>query len=946
MLKSISFMDRLKSDLFKNIELKNITNFFIELRINQKVDIYIVSDAINDKNEITLSSVEPDELENKNTLFTFLTCNQSQDDDYRYLFEGDKISLGLKRSLSALLQTKNIEKKKNVMTFFSYKGGVGRTTSLAMTATYLSRKGKNVFVMDCDFEAPGLINFFNSSQSDTQKNGLVEYLNDQLFTKSDDIDDYVYNIEKSYSGSGVINLMPAGNVLSNDNDLDSYLEGLAKIDLQGLRLINIFENLIDDIQSKFNPDVILIDSRTGFNNIFGALAQISEHVVVLAGDDIQNQPGVEYVSKLLKEIEVNATFVLSILTSNFSRRYNNFAKQIQSIFDYDAEVFYFDRVNTLEFIGTPLGDDDDLNDFINGESGSAQYQKFFQYVDKITPSTSEPIMVEETTPSASEPIMVEEATPSASEPITTPSISEPIMVEETTPSTSEPIVVKETTLINPTTELDVVSLQNRVLNKIKLPTLYAEGITYDEEYIKNDFYVRPCMEDFLIPEKVILLGDKGTGKTAFYKALQNNNFFSLLQEKAQKKHLNYTVLNVTDFENDNFEMLDFSEHIKDELFIKKFWMFFIWNAICSRGDYNTKYRDSIIDLESTSAKNKITKIINSEELFFNIEDELSEINDSIKASNKRLIITFDKLDNIVKPYLWNDIISPLIKLCMRFRWDHIFPKLFLRRDLYERLGNLTNKNSFQTRIINLEWTQNEMFSYFLKLVFLSSKDDFFEYLEGYSDSTEINIQQIKQKLRTKGVEHNQLPLNTYLIKPIINLFFGDPKPRRNGQVSTAYEDLYRNIQSADKTVNLRPFIDLITNAISEQKEQDSDKGFRKNSILGLAYCTSKHVRKNAVRQYLEDLWTEQGNEFVKYFSQDLANNKVNSAYKKNMLSENVFEKLLIDIKNLHMEDSTIKNSSIEDLKQILIANKIITPYMVGSKTRYGFAYLYTNYFGI
>jgi hypothetical protein len=65
-----------------------------------------------------------------------------------------------------------------------------------------------------------------------------------------------------------------------------------------------------------------------------------------------------------------------------------------------------------------------------------------------------------------------------------------------------------------------------------------------------------------------------------------------------------------------------------------------------------------------------------------------------------------------------------------------------------------------------------------------------------------------------------------------------------------------------------------------------------------------------------------------------------------MLSENVFEKLLIDIKNLHMEDSTIKNSSIEDLKQILIANKIITPYMVGSKTRYGFAYLYTNYFGI
>lgn len=912
MLKSIDFMNRLESGLVKNIESTIISDFFIELRINQKVDVYIVSDKAKNKSDLQLINIEPDELENKNILFTFLTTNQSQDDDYCYLFEGNKVSFGLRRSLNALLDTENrISKEKyNILTFFSYKGGVGRTTSLALTATYLSRKGKKVFVIDCDFEAPGLINFFNSSQSEKHKSGLVEYLNDQLFIQTNDIEDYVYNIEKTYSGSGTINLMPSGNVF--DEDLESYLEGLAKIDLQGLRLIDVFDKLIDDIQLNYQPDIILIDSRTGFNNIFGALVKLSKHVVVLAGDDIQNQPGIEYVSKLLSKTDVNASFILSILSGSFSRRYNNFVKQIQAVYKYEADVFYFDRHSTLEFIGTQLGDKDDLDDFINGENSSTQYQKFFKYIEETTSSITE--------------IEAE--------------------IEENKDKTELPIVEISTNIeIN---KPQNVSLQDKIIKKIEgeIPDLYAENIDYNESYIKNNFFIRPCMEDFLIPEKNILLGDKGTGKTAFYKALQIEPFFDMLNEKSQKKHLKYTILNVTNFEKDNFEILDFESYIKNELFIKKFWVFFIWNAICGeRGRFRSSYNESIIDLSQLNAKTKIIDLINNDELFSNIEEEIIKFNSGLKLSDKRLIITFDKLDNIVKPYLWNDIISPLVKLCMRFPWDYIHPKLFLRRDLYERLGNLTNKSSFNTRIINLEWSQNEMFSYFLKIIFTYCKDDFLNYLEKYS-SSKIRIKEIKQKLKTKNIEHNQLPLDTYLIQPIINLFFGNPKPRKNGKISTAYEDLYRNIQSADNTINLRPFLDLIANAIKEQSKQDSEKNFRKNSILGLAYCTSKQVRKNAVIQYLEDLWNEQGNEFVKYFCEDMSNNKVKENYKKNVLSQDVFEQLLIEIKTLHKNEESIKNSSIEELKQILIANKIITPYMVGNKTRYGFAYLYTNYFGI
>jgi MinD-like ATPase involved in chromosome partitioning or flagellar assembly len=937
MLKSIDFINKLEIDLMNQLETTSINDFFIELKITQKVSVHVVSDTVKSINELSLNKIDKDELSNKNILFIFLTVEQSKDDDYRYLFENGKVSLGLRRTLNTLLDGKDEteHKKQNVMTFFSYKGGVGRTTSLALTATNLARQGKNVFVIDCDLEAPGLLNFFNSAQSAKQKNGLVEYLNDQLFTKSNNMDDYIYNIDKDYSGSGTINLMPSGNIISDERkNLESYLEGLARIDLQGVGLLNIFSRLADEIQSKFNPDVILIDSRTGFNNLFGTLTKLSKHIVVLAGDDIQNQPGTEYVSTLLNNKEINTSFVLSILNGDYSSRFKNFNQHIENIYGIEADTFYFDRQNVLEFIGTSLENKDDINDFINGENGSPQYQKFFKFINL---SLSSQINTEEVVPSDNQVVPADDQV--------VPSDNQVVPADDQVVPADDQVVPSDNQVV-PADKKQ--SLQDRILNKleVKLPDLYAENTEYSADYINNIFYFRPCMEDFLIPEKSILLGDKGTGKTAFYKALQNKSFFQMLVKKCQRAHLNYEVLNITDIENDKFEFLGFEDRIKDELFIKRFWMFFIWQAICERGDFKSKTSIKTIDLSKTSVRSKIIELIDNDDLFSEIEEELSVINERLNYLDHRLILTFDRLDEIVKPYLWNDVIAPLVKLSINCPWNMIFPKLFLRRDLYERLGNLTNKNSFTPRVIDLEWNQNEMFSYFLKLVFSYCKDDFFEYLELYGKPPEINIQVIKKKLKTKGHEHNQLPLDTLLIQPIINLFFGSPKSRKNGKIRFAYEDLYRNIQSADKSINLRPFIDLITYAIIEQKETDAEKDVRKDSILGLVYCTMGAVRKKAVINYLTDLTNEKGNEFVQYFCQDFANDEVSTSYKKNMLYEDSFDKLIMEVRARHKDEEAVQGSTLEECKQILIANKIITAYMVGNKTRYGFAYLYTNYLGV
>lgn len=933
MLKSIEFIEILDKELKVKKATGEINNFFIEMRVNGLINIYIVSDEINELKNLNLSSFELEYFSDKKIKFHYLSIEDSKDDLFISKFEGDSYFLGLRRSLTSLLELNEedtLTSKRNLITFYSYKGGVGRTTSLALTASYLAKQGKNVFVVDCDFEAPGLLNFFNSSQSENNRSGLVEYLNDKTFSSKIKLKDYVFGIESTYSGEGSINLISAGNILFDFKNVLSYLEGIAKIDLQGDSLQSILSKLIDDINNEYSPDVILVDSRTGFNNIFGALAGISTHIVFLGGDDIQNQPGVEYTSNIINKNKISSSIILSIINSNFSKRFENFNKYISSLFEQEnkPDTFYFNRLDVLEKIGTENEDPSDLNDFLNGDIGPVQYHRFFKTIHDVVCSFKKDIDSDFNSTDVDE----------------TPS---PIVLSTGVEIKNEDEIHSSKDYSDHENLSVDLKLQDLILEKVnnKLPNLYAENIPYTPDYMERDFYLRPCMEDFLIPEKNILLGDKGTGKTAFYKALQIESFFENLIIKSQKKHLNYSVINITNFDNDNFEFLFNQDDFKNEVFVKNFWLFFVWNSLFTRGGFETENKKLLVPLEAPTATGKISDIIKNYSNIDLIEKDLEQANIMLRKSDKRLVITFDQLDNIVKPAIWDFVISPLVKLAIRFPYSNINPKLFLRRDLYDRLGNLTNKNAFSNKSINLEWSQDEIFSFFLKIVFNYAHDEFLEFL-GENRISPYLLSSISKKLKIKSKLHNQLPLDSGIIEPVINSFFGYPRPKNNGTTSTAYIDLYRNIQSADKTVNLRPFVDLLINAISEQYEQDQNKGFRKDAILGLAYCTSKNVRKNAVVNYLGDLWNEQGNEFIKYFCADFSQNKISPQFKKSWLDESSFDKLILEIKDNNKEDESISGSTVEQLKQVLIATKIITPYMVGNKNRYSIAYLYTNYLGV
>ncbi|RPF00879.1 KGGVGR-motif variant AAA ATPase [Vibrio crassostreae] len=914
MLKSFSIIDKLAMELELLISTSSISDFKVELTLSQRINAYIVSDTIKSVSDMGIGSEYIDKYDVR---FEFISDSEKNSEDYSYLFEdGVKINYGVRRSLHNLIEPKKQcqELRPNVVTFYSYKGGVGRTTSIALFARYYANLGKKVFVLDCDFEAPGLINFFGVSQFDNPKNGIVEYINDKKFDSSINLnEDYVYEVSSAYSGEGRINMMPAGNVFGAD--ISHYLEGLARVDMNGPNaLLNEFNNIFQDIEKNYEPDVILVDSRTGFNNVFGALSQLSHTIVGIAGDDHQNEPGLSMLLDQLNDenLQAKLCLVFSIVSSSIPRRVSAFRTKVENLLESELNIpiFHFQRASELELIGTDSESLDDVQFFTSDRSSF--YFPFFDYLSTELMKNS----IE-----SEKEIEVEEA------------------IEEL-PPVEQKETLKNQVVLSDTDTNDDYLLQNRILGKLvdNFPQQYAEQEKYTEEFYRNKFFIRQCMQDLFLPEYKILLGGKGTGKTAFYKALQEKSFFEVLTKRAEKKHLKFSVQNIISEPNSNVKSgfinfsTSFDDILENESRVRKLWVTYIWLSIASK--YNMADHQLYFEIkDDSSSAQKFVDIIESRDKFNEIEASLTNIDNMLKSKDERLIITFDQLDFVVKPIDWDNGISPLIRLCQSNTWSRIQPKLFLRRDLFNKLGNITNKNSLSNQIINLEWSQGEMYAFLFKVIFSVSNDDFIEYLRKNLPHNFIE-QNVVKKLK-RANQFNQLPADEFTLKPLVESFFG----ASSYSYTNAYDELYNNLKNADKTVSLRPFLDLIRLAIEEQKKDGGKK--RAGSILSVKYCDNKFVRSQAVDNYFNDLAKETGNELIRHFVGDIRNNLVPTWLKCSSLEQHDFEELVECVRRNHPE---LSSTSVTEFEEDLKLNGIIfVTYIAGHRKKYSFAYLYKYY---
>jgi tetratricopeptide (TPR) repeat protein len=166
------------------------------------------------------------------------------------------------------------------VTFYSYRGGVGRTTALVNVAVDLASRGRKVLLVDFDLEAPSVSNFARM-RPDGPHLGLVEFIDEYLrWGKAPEIADYVYQIKPVDERSSEVWVMPAGRGDSN------YWQAFHKIDWRELYDLRdgflLFEDIKFQLQESFHPDYVLVDARAGINDRLAICTrQLPDAVVML-----------------------------------------------------------------------------------------------------------------------------------------------------------------------------------------------------------------------------------------------------------------------------------------------------------------------------------------------------------------------------------------------------------------------------------------------------------------------------------------------------------------------------------------------------------------------------------------------------------------------------------------------------------------------------------------
>jgi cellulose biosynthesis protein BcsQ len=195
-----------------------------------------------------------------------------------------------------------------ICTFYSYKGGVGRSMALAKSADVLARAGLRVLMIDFDLEAPGLEQYFDIDKKAVRAHtGLFDLIlhykaamasslpasqQDQDFRDLDRL--FIIPVYTKLPSGGKLDLMPAGQ-RGSDEQLSEYALGLRQFDWQDFYFNFGGEVFFEWLRRSLmgdRYDIVLVDSRTGVTEMGGICAyQLADTIIVMCAPNQQNLDG-------------------------------------------------------------------------------------------------------------------------------------------------------------------------------------------------------------------------------------------------------------------------------------------------------------------------------------------------------------------------------------------------------------------------------------------------------------------------------------------------------------------------------------------------------------------------------------------------------------------------------------------------------------------------------
>jgi MinD-like ATPase involved in chromosome partitioning or flagellar assembly len=183
-----------------------------------------------------------------------------------------------------------------IVTFYSYKGGVGRSMAMANVAVLLAQRGLRVLAVDWDLEAPGLERYFSYFQMTSSGDGLLNLLINQGQGGDPEFGNYVWQVQVDpETDGGVLDFLPSGK----ETD-DEYSFKLECFDWEAYFAKgggDYLESLRDYWKDHY--DATLIDSRTGLSDAGGICTiQMPDVAVAMFTANYQSLYGVRDIMRL------------------------------------------------------------------------------------------------------------------------------------------------------------------------------------------------------------------------------------------------------------------------------------------------------------------------------------------------------------------------------------------------------------------------------------------------------------------------------------------------------------------------------------------------------------------------------------------------------------------------------------------------------------------------
>jgi MinD-like ATPase involved in chromosome partitioning or flagellar assembly/tetratricopeptide (TPR) repeat protein len=203
-----------------------------------------------------------------------------------------------------------------IVTFYSYKGGTGRTMALANVAWILAANGYRVLVADWDLESPGLHRFFHPFLDEIDvrdASGIINLIRayewaanklngqegaEKLISQYARIQPHALSLKWEFAAEGGLDFLSSG---SQNRD---YAAALASLDwdnfYHGLNGGEFIDALRADMKRYY--DYVLIDSRTGLSDVADICTlQLPDVLVDCFTLSTQGIEGAAQVARLIEE---------------------------------------------------------------------------------------------------------------------------------------------------------------------------------------------------------------------------------------------------------------------------------------------------------------------------------------------------------------------------------------------------------------------------------------------------------------------------------------------------------------------------------------------------------------------------------------------------------------------------------------------------------------------